>query len=431
MHPSDIAKLLKNIKYSDENLFLEYLKKIPSEILGDVFLELPEYYLKDVIDELPSVRLAEAVKELESDDATDLLQDIEDIDVAKAEEILSNLDEKDQEDIKKLKRYSENQAGAFMQTELFKAEYDEKIEDVIARFRKEKEKGEIENIHQLFITGTYGKLLFAIPLEDLIVFDFSKSFKDALIGKEEEYKPKYVMDDEDIQEVARLFEEYDLSVMPVVDYHGKLLGRITSDDIYDIIRESATEQIYNLAGVDDEAELEENLFIAGKKRAVWLFVNLATAILASVVIGFFEETLQSYVALAVLMPIVASMGGNAGTQTLTVVVRQLALGEINFQNALSALRKEIFIAVINGMLFAFVMGIIAFLWFGEAKLGMVIAMSMVINLFAAGFFGAVIPLFLKKTGTDPAVGSTVLLTTVTDVVGFFSFLGLAKVILIN
>ena len=431
LHPSDIAKILKNIKNSDEEQYVYYLKKVPNEILGDVVLELPEQYLKDVIEEIPSNRLSEAVKELESDDATDLIQDIEEIDEDKAEEVLSGLDENEQKDIKKLSSYEDDEAGAYMQTELFSARLNEKIEDAVRRLRQQKEEGKLENVHQVYIVDEFGRLLFTVSLEDLITFDFSKTFKEAFGDQIEESGIRYAKDTTKIDDVLHIFEEYDLSALPVIDKDGRLIGRITSDDIYDLIQENATEQIYNLAGVSDEAEHEDNLLITGQKRAVWLFINLGTAILASLVIGFFESTIQQYVALAVLMPIVASMGGNAGTQTLTVVVRQLALGEIDLQNAKNALKKEVLIAVINGIPFALVMGLIAFLWFNDTKLGFVIALAMVINLFAAGFFGAVIPLLLKKLHIDPAVGSTVLLTTVTDVVGFFAFLGLAKVFLLG
>ena len=325
--PTELAKSLRKVHKSDEALFNTYLQKIPNEYLGDIALELPEKYLKDVLNELPAEDMIEVIEELDSDDATDLMQDIEDIDQAKADEILSLLNEEDQEEIKMLKRYDENQAGAYMQTELFSANYEEAIQVSIERLKAHKEEDRLIDMHNVFIVGPFGKLMFTIPLQDLITFDFSKTYHDMLLGDEEDYKSQFVKDDEDIDAVAKFFKEHDLSVAPVVNYHGELVGRITSDDIYDVIQESATEQIYNLAGVDDEAEEEENFFEAGKKRGSWLFLNLITAILASLVIQYFDETIQAFVALAVLMPIVASMGGNAGTQTLTVTVRRLALGE--------------------------------------------------------------------------------------------------------
>jgi magnesium transporter len=188
--------------------------------------------------------------------------------------------------------------------------------------------------------------------------------------------------------------------------------------------------MYNLAGLDDDAEEYDEIYKAGKKRASWLGINLFTAIFASLVIGLFADTMQSIIALAVLMPIVASMGGNAGTQSLTVVVRQLALGDISQGDAMRIIKKEVFISLMNGILFAVIMGIVAAIWFDMKMLGVVIALSMVINLFMAGLFGAAIPLFLKKMDVDPAIGSSVILTTVTDVVGFFSFLALAKYMLL-
>ncbi len=391
-------------------------------------MELPDRYFDDIVNGTTVDDLTVAVKELESDDKTDFLQEIEEVDEDIARQVFANLDKAEQANISKLKDYGEEVAGAYMQTEMFTANIEEKISDAIDRFKALKLEQKLENVHNLFITH-YNKLIHVIPLEDLLTFDFDKRF-DELIDPYNAPAYQYAIDTDRIADVIKKFEEYDLPVIPVLDSSGTLIGRITSDDVYDIISDQATEQMYHLAGVDDDAEEDDDIFDAGRKRSVWLFINLLTAIAASLVIGLFESTLQSYVALAVLMPIVASMGGNAGTQTLTVVVRQLALGDISPKNAYSTIKKELIIALFNGMGFALVMGIIAFAWFGESMLGIVIAMSMVINLFAAGFFGSVVPLALKRLGVDPAVGSTVVLTTVTDIVGFFSFLGLANYILL-
>lgn len=428
---SEVARALKKLAKHDPESFHDYLKKIPNEYLGDIALELPEKYLRGVVDKLETEELAEVLEELESDDATDLIQDIEEIDEEKAKEILSSMDKEDQKEIRMLKRYEEDQAGAHMQTELFSANIEERVQDSIERLKKLKTSGELENVHQVYVVGTFGKLMFTIPLEDLLTFDFDKTYKEILQGREEDFKPIFVHDTDDIREVAKRFSEHDLSAIPVVNAQNELVGRITSDDIYDILEDQATEQIYNLAGVDDEAEEEEEFFEAGKKRGTWLLINLLTAILASFVIQMFDTTIQSYVALAVLMPIVASMGGNAGTQTLTVTVRRLALGDIELANAKEIIKKEVLLSLANGFAFAVLLGIVSWIWFGEIKLGFVIAASMVINLFMAGFFGAFIPLLLKRLNIDPAVGSTVILTTVTDVVGFFSFLGLASIFLMK
>ncbi len=430
IHPSDIANSLKKKKLQDKDKFYEYINNLPDNILGSVLIELPEADRNDAVEKLDTGKLKIAIEELETDDATDLYQEIEEADENKAKVVFESLDKEDKDEINLLKKYSEDKAGAFMQMELFDARVDETIKDAVKRLRRKKNTGELVNIHQVFITDEFHKLIGAISLEELITFKFSKTFREVLNEHMEFIAPISIQSNMDIQEAVKVFEKYNLPVLPVINYEGKLLGRITSDDVYDIIEESATEQIYNLAGVNDEAEENEDIKEIIKKRSFWLLINLFTAIMASIVIGIFDETIQAYVALAVLMPIVASMGGNAGTQTLTVVVRQLALGEIDFENAKVAVKKELIVAIFNGFLFALVMGIIAITWFENYMLGVVIGISMIINLFAAGFFGAMIPLTLKKFKIDPAIGSTVLLTTVTDIVGFFSFLALAKIILL-
>ena len=427
MHPSDIAKILKNLNDSD---FSIAIKLVPKNLVGDVALALPDRYFDDVVENLSVDELSHAVTELESDDQAEFMQELADVDAKVASEVFDNLHEDDKQEITKLQTYEETQAGAHMQLELFTAFKDEIVQDVIKRFAKLRKENEVENVQNLFITDEDKKLKYAVGLDDLLIFDFSKTVIANIDASDENFEPIKAKDIDDIKDVVHTFEQYDLSVLAIVNSYGVLLGRITSDDMYDIINEHATEQMYNLAGVDDEAEEDEEILPAGKKRATWLAFNLLTAIAASLVIGMFAETLESMVALAVLMPIVASMGGNAGTQSLTVVVRQLALGDISKGDAMRIIKKEVTIALVNGLLFAIIVGIIAALWFDTAMLGVVIGLSMVINLFMAGLFGASVPLLLKRMDVDPAIGSTVILTTVTDVVGFFSFLALATYILL-
>lgn len=427
----ELAQHLKTLKKHDEELFAKYLEKLDPEILGDVAIELPDHMLKDVIDTLPAEKIVEALEELESDDATDLLQYIEDIDEDKARELFNELDKENQNEILRLRSYDEDRAGAHMQTELFSAHLEEKLGSAVARLRQEKQEGKLENVSQLFIIDKNSVLQYAIPLEDLILFDFTKTLKQNIESTQiDHYKPHMANDMDLMQDVADMFQEYDLNVIAVTSSTGILLGRITADDIHDYIQESATEQIYNLAGVDDESEEDDTLFKAGRGRAVWLGVNLLTALFSSSIIGLFDETIAAYVALAVLMPIVASMGGNTGTQALTVTVRRLALGEIEFKDAKSVLKREVTISLVNGLIFGTIMGVIAAVWFDKGMLGVVISLSMVTNLFFAGFFGTIIPLTLRRFNIDPAVGSAVILTTFTDAIGFFSFLGLAKWILL-
>ncbi|MDT8337702.1 MAG: magnesium transporter [Sulfurimonas sp.] len=427
IHPSDIAKILKQL---DDSEFAAALKLVPKDLIGDVALALPDRYFDDVVENFSIEELRDAVSALESDDQVDFMHELQEVDESVASKVFDTLDEDDRKEIIKLQTYGEDDAGAYMQLEIFTAYKEEIVHDVIRRFAELRRAKEIENIQNLFIIGNDKKLLFTVGLDDLLVFDFDKTIIKNIEQSEDSFEPKKAEDRENIKDVVHYFEEYDLSVMPIVNAYGVLLGRITSDDIYDIINEHATEQMYHLAGVDDDAEEYDEIFRAGKKRASWLGLNLFTAIFASIVIGFFADTLQSMVALAVLMPIVASMGGNAGTQSLTVVVRQLALGGISQGDAMRIIKKEVLISLMNGVIFAVVMGIVAAVWFKINMLGVVIALSMVINLFMAGLFGAAVPLFLKRMDIDPAIGSTVILTTVTDVVGFFSFLALATYILL-
>ncbi|WP_345976658.1 magnesium transporter [Sulfurimonas sp. HSL3-7] len=427
LHASEVAYLLKKIRSEDKEAFYLALSRLPQDSRGDVLLELPEKLKDEAITFYSTKELAEAVEGLESDDAADLVQDIDEVDEDKSEAVIAHLDDEDREEIAHLRHYEEDQAGAWMQIEVFDATLDETIQDARDRLKRMKELDEIENVHQVFIINDERRLIATIPLENVILFDFSKTFREQLESKEF----RSVEVSSPIEEVASMFEQYDLSVLPVVDRQGHLVGRITSDDIYDVIEDRATEQIYNLAGVNDEAELEEDLFEVFKKRASWLLINLFTAILASIVIGMFDETLVAFVSLAILMPIVASMGGNAGTQTLTVMVRKMALGDIDVVNAKDAVIKEATVALLNGFIFAVLMGIVAYIWFDVPRLGLVIGLAMIFNLLIAGLFGAFIPLLLKRMNIDPAVGSSVLLTTATDVFGFLSFLGLASLILIK
>ncbi len=427
LHPSEIANLLKDL---DEKSFNKAVQSIPTELIADVALELPDRYFEDVVESFTPKEIAESVAELESDDQTDFIQELEEVDHSIAKEVFDQLHIDDQTDILHLKQYDENEAGAYMQIEVYTANLHHTVHDVIKEFAELRKKDELENVNYLFVTDEDNVLRYGIGLDNLLVFDFDKTLQENIEKNPEKYKPVIGHSHDDIHDIVQKFQEYDLNSMPIVDDNGILLGRITSDDIYDVINEHATDQMYNLAGVSDDAEEDEDIFNAGKARAVWLSINLMTAIAASLVIGLFEETLQSIVALAILMPIVASMGGNAGTQSLTVVVRQLALGDIAKHDAYRTIKKEVILSLVNGLFFAIIMGIIASIWFDKGMLGLVIALSMIINLLSAGFFGSMVPLFLKRMNVDPAIGSTVILTTVTDVVGFFSFLGLATIILL-
>ncbi|MDY6123643.1 MAG: magnesium transporter [Campylobacter sp.] len=429
LSPAEVAEGLKELKKSDKSAYSELLPKLNEEDLAEVAIEMPEHMLKDVIMHIPQEKIVDAIETLESDDATDLIQNIEDIDENKAKELFDSLEIESKKEISALMNYEENEAGAYMQVELFKAQLSESLQTAIERFRQLKKSGELVSVFVLFITDSDGVLRYAVPIDDMILFEPNDSLAKIMSEHGSEYEAHFVRDDDDIKEVAQIVKNYDLSSIAVVDKAGVLLGRITNYDIHDFLEESATEQIYNLAGVNDEAE-EESVVKAGRARAVWLVLNLITAIISSVVISLFDESINKIVALAILMPIVASMGGNTGTQALTVTVRRLATREITFSNAKSVIGREFAIAFVNGAIFAVLVGIVAHVWFGIEGLGFVIAAAMLINLAGAGFFGVIIPMSLKRFGVDPAVASPVLLTTMTDVVGFLSFLGLATWILL-
>ena len=427
VHPYDISELLLELREYDEEAYLDELARLPEELRALVLIELPKPCHEEVLERFSPEEIAGLANSLDTDDAAELIRNIEEVDGAVAEEVLQSLPDEDRETLEALIAYGDYEAGAYMQTELFSAFVDEQIGDSVRRLKQLKADKELDNVYQVYVIDRDRRFLGSIPLEDLILLGPKERYEELV---KEGVDTVSVQASDDIHDVVETAANYDMGVIPVVDGDGKLLGRITSDDIYDIIEERATGQLYHLAGVNDEAEQEESLVHIGKHRAFWLGINLVTAIAASVVIGLFDATIQSLVALAVLMPIVASMGGNAGTQTLTVTVRQMALGDISGGDAKETILKEVYLALMNGFIFAAVIGVVAAVWFSMPLLGVVIALSMVINLFSAGFFGAIIPLALKRADIDPAVGSSVLLTTVTDIVGFFSFLGLASLMLL-
>ncbi len=427
LHPFDISKELETLRKLDEESYKFICKKMPSELFAEILCEMPNYIQEEIPNVISDTKIATITSKMDSDDASTLIYNISQVDEEIAENILSKLDEKEQKIIEQLNSYEDYEAGSYMQSELFNVFIYENIGIALKRLKKQKQENILNNIFHAYLVDDNSKFLGAIGLEELILYEHSEKFNEISKDKIVEYSINHK---ENISVVVEMFSHYNLSALAIVDDENRLIGRITHDDIHDVIQQQDTKQLYSLAGVNDEAEQEENLYLIGRNRAFWLGINLITAILASIVIGLFDTTIQSLVALAVLMPIVASMGGNAGTQTLTVTVRQMALGEISYANAKKTIYKEVTISLVNGFLFALIIGLIAYFWFKIPFLGLVIAISMVINLLSAGFFGAIIPIILEKFKIDPAIGSTVILTTVTDVVGFFSFLGLATLILL-
>ena len=420
MHCAEVAELLLGCRDDHERRIL--IPFIPQTLLGDTLLELPEGMQEDLLADFEASEIEEFVEHLESDEAADILQAV---DKQVADKVIERLDPDEQREIKPLMAHDEESAGGLMQAELFKVRDDWTVKKVLNVLRRWGE--EIENLNYVYVVDDFDRLIGVVPLHALLFCEVETQILDVANTS----FPK-ALADQDQEEVAHIFEKYDVLALPVVDEYGVLVGRITADDIIDVVQEEATEDMYRLAALSDEDDLSEPVGITAWRRGVWLAVNLCTAILASIVISQFEATIAQVVALAILMPIVASMGGIAGTQTLTVIVRGIALGRVTFENAKRTLFKEISVSVVTGLSFAVVMGVVASFWFPElgARLGMVIAAAMMVNLVAAGLSGALIPLTLQRINIDPALASGTILTTVTDVVGFLTFLGLATIFLL-
>ena len=426
--PSRVAKSLGRLYAYDQGLFFSSLARVTIDQLPNVLLELDGDSFEVAIERLPHQKMTESIQNIDSDNATDLINKIELSDPALAAKLLASLDSQRQKEYKKLATYDEDVAGAYMQTEILTATEHDTLANVkhnIQNFRLSKP---LSAIVKLYIVDDSGLLLGSLHFSDLILFDDQDTI--AYILKTVRPRPPITIRTKSpIEEVVRLFSDYDLNAVGVVNKSGVLKGHITYDDVFDLIEELHTEQSYSMAGVDDDAE-EQNTFAAGRARLVWLFVNLGTVLIASFVIGLFSETIEQVVALAVLMPVVAALGGNAGMQALTVTTRRLALGEIDFQSVRSVLYRELKIVILNGTVIALAIALISYIWFENSTLSAIIAISMSLTLLVAGVLGGFIPLILKKLGIDPAVASTVFLTTVVDSLSFLLFLGMATIFLV-
>ena len=416
MHAADIADLLEQISSADRYALIELYGV---EFDGEILSELDESIREDVISALRPEVLAEAVRELESDDVVDLLEDLEQ---PQQDAIFSALDDADAMVARQALSYPEESAGRMMQREVVAAPEHWSVGDVIDFMRSSEDLPE-QFYHVVLVDPrmhpvgnvTLGRIMGAPrkqPLRDLTEEVF-----------------QIIPVDQDEGDVAYAFNQYHLISAPVVDDEGRLVGVITIDDAMVVLDEEHEEDILRLAGVGEDS-LTDRVISTTKRRFPWLAVNLVTAVLASLVIAQFEGVISDFVALAVLMPIVASMGGNAGTQSLTVAVRAIATKDLTGSNVWRVIRREVLVGAVNGAIFALVMGVVCLLWFSSATLGLVIASAMVINLVVAGFAGTVIPVALEKAGVDPALASGAFVTTVTDVVGFFAFLGLAALVLV-
>ncbi|RRS30217.1 MAG: hypothetical protein P794_07960 [Epsilonproteobacteria bacterium (ex Lamellibrachia satsuma)] len=425
--PHSIARHLQEISYQDYGLFLSNLSKIPKDLLAEVLLELPLSLFKEAVSRLPHKKLADVISYLESDKATDFMQRLEKVAPQIKEVIYPLLHSKQQREISRLSQYHPDEAGAYMQTELLWATTDEHIADIKEKlkiFRKHKAG---MPLIKLFVLDEEGHLVATVHFSDLLLFGDEKTLAE-VVDTLPSRKPLSIRDHTLIKEVTKLFREFDLAMVAVVDSENRLQGCIVFDDIYDLILAEEEAQAFKMSGTKQEAE-EESLFSAQKHRLKWIFINLGAIFIAASVVNFFRETIEQIVALAVLMPVIAALGGNVGNQAVTVTVRRLALGETSWQYAKEILSKEIYIGVINGIIVGLMVGTVAYFWFQIPMLGVVIGLAIIINLSIAGLLGSLLPLTFKHFDIDPAIASPLLLTTATDAIGFFVFLGLAKIML--
>jgi magnesium transporter len=412
-HQSDLGAVIEAL---DPELRPRLVELMGPDFDFTALTEVDDNVREEILEELPTTTVAEGVRELDSDDAVVILEDLPKEEQA---EILEQLPAAERDALARSLEYPENSAGRRMQSEFIAVEPHWTVGQTIDYMRDTPDLP--ERFWELYVVDEQRKLKGAVALDRLL-----RTKRPVAVSElfEDELHEVHATDDQ--EEVARVFERYDLVAAPVVDATDRLVGVITFDDIVDVIEEEAEEDIRALGGVSAEEELSDSVMAIARGRFPWLAANLVTALLSAWVISNFEHALEKMVALAVLMPIVASMGGNAGTQTMTVAVRAIATRELSHANALRIVRRELLVGVINGFAFALIMGTIAVLWFDVTDLGLVMAMAMVTVLAAAALGGILIPLGLARLGVDPAVSSGPFVTTVTDVVGFFSFLGIAS-----
>ncbi|HOO90856.1 MAG TPA: magnesium transporter [Syntrophales bacterium] len=416
LHPADIADLIDNLE-EQEKIHLFSLLEV--EKASDVITELSDISREQILEDISDKKLAEIIDEMDSDDAADVIAELTE-DQAKA--VLEEIEPEESDDLKELLKYEEDTAGGIMQSELVSIHSGSTINDALGAVVQASD--DIENVYNIFVVDRDETLIGAIPLQKLIT-----SKRNSLATEAIDKTIPSVTADVDQEEVARMFEKYDLVSLPVVDKENHLLGRITIDDIVDVMEEESSEDIYRIAGLDEDDNIFNEPVESVKKRLPWLYLNLLTALASALVIGFFEDTIQMVIALAVFMPVVAGLGGNAGSQTLTLIVRGMALGEVTFENSKKALYKQIVVGIINGLAVGIVIGTVAYFWKGMPVLGLVLGLAMMINVFVGTLIGILIPLSLKWLKADPALGSHIFITAFTDAFGFFSFLGLATIFL--
>ena len=416
LHNADIADILHNL---DPEIRIVFIEKIKSNFDPEILTYLNDSLRDEIVEELDVKQLASNSKTLEIDDAVDLVEDFEKSD---QNTFLENIEENERKLIEEGLNYPEDSAGRLMQRNFVSFEDSWNVGQAIDNLRQNK-KNLPEDFYEIYLINNDKRISGTVPLGRLM-----GSKREINLSDIKNKKTRKIKVNIDQEEVAFLFNKYGLVSAPVINENENIIGSITVDDVVDVIEEEREEDILKLGGVG-QTDIYDAVINTTRLRFSWLFLNLLTAIIASFVISFFQTSIEKVVALAVLMPIVASMGGNAGTQTLTVSVRALAIKELNPTNAMKIVLKETFIGGINGIIFAIITSLVSMYWFQDIMLGLIIGLAMVLNLILAGFAGTIIPLTLDKFKIDPALASGVILTTITDVFGFLSFLGLASIFL--
>ncbi len=417
LHPAEVATLIESLPQRERD---QVWSQLDAEQHTDVLAEAEDAVRASRMAQMNAKELAAVAQDVDLDDAVDILQDLpEDL----IDEVLLAMDAQERARLQSVLRYPEDTAGGLMNTDVITVRADVTLETVMRYLRRRSEIPEKTN--RLMVVDRDNYYLGGLRLAALLINDPEREVQTLM---EVDFPSIPASTPE--SEVAKLFEQRDLISAPVVDERGRLLGRITVDDVMDVIRDEGEHSLMGMAGLHEEEDTFAPVMRTARGRALWLGVNLATALFASWVIGWFEATLQQVVALAILMPVVASMGGIAGTQALTVVIRGMALGQVGWSNVRWLVLKELMVGILNSLGWALVVGGIAIMWFGNGLLGAVVGVALVINLVAAAITGAGLPLILRSLSIDPALAGGVILTTVTDVVGFISFLGLGTIFLL-
>ncbi|MCZ6620952.1 MAG: magnesium transporter [Deltaproteobacteria bacterium] len=413
-HPADIALLFKDLDPVEVRLLFDLLFSIRRA--GKTLKELPPDLLPEILELIEEEKIAKMMVWTDPDDEVTF---IECLPKERRERVLALVDPDRRERVQQSISYPEGTVGRITTTEYLALPPNTSAQEAIDKIR---ERGELESFFYLYVVDQAEKLIGVVPLRNLVVAPKDRTLFEMMIP--DPVQGEVSMDQED---AARLVSKYDLLALPIVDSEGHLMGIITVDDVIDIINQETTEDMYRMAGLEEGDRIFSHPKLSIQKRLPWMSFNLLTAMLAAFVVGLFEGTIEKAVSLAVFMPVVAGMGGNGGTQTLTVMVRGIALGELEFSTAWRAVMKEVIVGITIGAATGLMVAVVAYLWKGNPALGLILALAMVINLLVGALAGTLIPLALKQVHLDPALGSGVLVTTFTDVFGFLSFLGLATI----